>query len=176
MNFDEAFAFTSGIAGHFTRVNCEKLWEFATQCKGVMVELGVLDGRSASLMLQAAQVTGAMVILVDCWKWMKGHSVETMKIMDEFPEVKKAVFYMYSKDAIYYVPPIDLLHVDANHMEEGIKEDCELWLPRVRRRGEVCFHDYGSEIYPGVQKWVDYHTKGWVDLGVWDTLAVRRKP
>jgi predicted O-methyltransferase YrrM len=176
MNFEEAFKFTDGIAGLYSRLNCEKLWEYASRCNGLMVEVGVLNGRSASLMLQAAQETGAVVILVDCWKWMKGHAVETMKVVDEFPEVKKAIFYMYSKDAIRYMPTIDLLHIDANHQEEGIKEDCQYWLPAVSRGGIACFHDYGADIYPGIKKYVDFYTHGWEDLGVWDTLAIRRRP
>ena len=177
MNFDEAFACADSIAGHYSRLNAEKLWEQASMCHGLVVEIGVLNGRSASLLLQAATTTGSTVYLVDCWKWMKGHAVETMRVVDAFPEVKKAILYMYSKDAVTCIPrQINLLHVDGNHMEEGITEDCQLWLPHLAPWGVACFHDYDSPDYAGIKRAVDFYTAGWEDLGVWDTLAIRRKP
>jgi hypothetical protein len=177
MNFDEAFAFTDTIAGHFSRTNAEKLWEYASVCHGLMVEVGVLDGRSASLLLQAAETTGATVYLVDCWKWMKNHAVYTMQVVDVFPEVKKAILYMYSHDAVNHIShPISLLHIDGNHEEVGITMDCQLWLPRLAPYGVACFHDYGSPDFPGIKRAVDHFTTGWEDLGVWETLAIRRKP
>lgn len=176
MNFDEAYKYTEGIAGLYTQLNCEKLWEYAAPCKGLMVELGSFNGKSASLLLQAATTTDATVILVDCWKWMKGHAVNTMQVLDDFPEVKKAILYMYTKDAAKWVPfHINLLHIDANHEEIGVEEDCRMWLPKVVSGGVVCFHDYGLG-YEGLMHQVDKYTRGWKDLGIWDTLAIRRKP
>ena len=177
MNFDEAYAFTDTIAGHFSRTNAAKLWEHASVCHGLMVEIGVLDGRSASLLLQAAATTGSTVYLVDCWKWMKNHAIYTMQVVDQFPEVKKAILYMYSHDAVHYTPtPIQLLHIDGNHEDAGIAMDCQLWLPHLAPWGVALFHDYGSPDFPGIKRAVDHFTEGWEDLGVWETLAIRRKP
>ena len=37
--------------------------------------------------------------------------------------------------------PIDLLFVDGDHREEGVRADFEHWSPHVRVGGHVLFHD-----------------------------------
>lgn len=36
----------------------------------------------------------------------------------------------------------DLFFIDADHRYEGIKKDIELWLPKIRKGGIICGHDY----------------------------------
>lgn len=38
--------------------------------------------------------------------------------------------------------PVDYLFIDGNHFEEGVRADCEAWLPHMRSNGFVLFHDY----------------------------------
>jgi len=37
--------------------------------------------------------------------------------------------------------PIDLLFIDANHAYEAVKQDWELWSPKVRDGGSIAMHD-----------------------------------
>lgn len=37
---------------------------------------------------------------------------------------------------------IDFLLVDGDHSYEGVRADLDAWLPHVKRRGTVWFHDY----------------------------------
>lgn len=37
---------------------------------------------------------------------------------------------------------VDFLLVDGDHSEEGVTRDIDAWLPRVKRRGVVWFHDF----------------------------------
>jgi hypothetical protein len=69
----------------------------------------------------------------------------------------------------------DLIHIDANHYDDNPANDCEDWLPHLLPGGVACFHDYQST-FPAVTEAVDKYTAGWIDLGVWDGLAIRRKP
>ena len=51
---------------------------------------------------------------------------------------------MSSRAAAKYVRDgcLDLVFIDANHSYEAVKQDIELWLPKVRKGGIVSGHDY----------------------------------
>lgn len=38
--------------------------------------------------------------------------------------------------------PVDYLFIDGDHTEEGVRADCQAWLPHMRSNGYVLFHDY----------------------------------
>jgi len=53
---------------------------------------------------------------------------------------------------------LDLVFIDGDHSYEMVKLDIELWLPKIKKGGIMCGHDYnwiGPDGYPGVQKAVD---------------------
>lgn len=52
---------------------------------------------------------------------------------------------------------IDFLLVDGDHSYEGVKADIESWLPLVKRRGTVWFHDYLERPggFDGREPWVE---------------------
>lgn len=50
------------------------------------------------------------------------------------------------KIAATWKEPIDLLFIDGNHFYEFIREDIKAWLPHVKQKGKVIFHDYDSHI------------------------------
>ncbi len=52
---------------------------------------------------------------------------------------------------------LDFVFIDADHSYEGCKSDIELWLPKVKKGGWLCGHDYDHPKYPqfGVKKAVD---------------------
>jgi hypothetical protein len=37
---------------------------------------------------------------------------------------------------------LDFVYIDANHAYDFVKEDIELWYPKVKKGGYVCGHDY----------------------------------
>lgn len=47
----------------------------------------------------------------------------------------------------------DFVYIDADHSYEGVKADIIAWLPKVKKSGWLCGHDYGY--FPGVKKAVD---------------------
>lgn len=40
---------------------------------------------------------------------------------------------------------LDMVYIDANHQYEAIKEDIELWKPKVKKGGYIAGHDWGRE-------------------------------
>ena len=179
MTFNEAFKFTNTIPGSFTERNCRALYENASLCRGVMVEVGVDQGRSASIILAAAQ-PGASVILVDSWVNFTGNIGDIgslSRMLDTYPDVPVTIYHKKSMDALPLVENgFNLIHIDADHSEGGgIDLDCQYWLPKLRSGGIALFHDYES-CFPDVNKHVNIACTGWEDLGVYEGLAVRRKP
>lgn len=65
--------------------------------------------------------------------------------------------------------PIDLLIIDGDHSESGVRKDLEAWLPHMWSRAAVMLHDYDAqiapEVYPGVKVAADDLMLDWVFRG-----------
>ncbi len=62
------------------------------------------------------------------------------------------------------VGPYDLIYLDGNHSFAGIREDIELWYPKVKPGGILAGHDYTHNpdpdvcgVIPAVQRFVKQH-------------------
>jgi len=177
MPLEEVWNYANAIPGWFTRSSVEELYGFALTCEGTMVEVGVNQGRSASVLLLAARHTGSRVILIDSWESVLIENLEKVRsrFAVDFPDVPWRIINLPSVEAAELVDgPLSLVHIDANHYDEHPSDDCAAWLPKLSSGGIACFHDYGST-FEAVTPAVDKHTAGWGDLGVWDGLAIRRK-
>jgi hypothetical protein len=66
--------------------------------------------------------------------------------------------------------PLDMLIIDGDHSEFGIREDLRLWVPHVVSYGYVLVHDYGGDSqWPAVKESVD----DWVDSDpLYETVSV----
>jgi hypothetical protein len=56
--------------------------------------------------------------------------------------------------------PIDWLHIDGDHSEEGITGDIRTWYRHVRPNGFISFHDYDDPVWPAVKQVVDRMMQG----------------
>lgn len=182
-HFIDVWKFTDKIPGSFTRLSGEMLYSAALQSNGPIVEVGVDQGRSASLLLAAVAGSDQNVILIDSWESVLIENMAKVEMMAlDFPSSIFSVLNMKSVDAaaeLKLLPPIGLIHIDAHHFDDipdgGPSADCIAWLPMVRAGGVACFHDYNS-CFPDVNIAVDKYCAGWEDMGDWDGLAIRRKP
>jgi len=178
--FEKAWELAQGITGSFTRVNARKLWEYARRCNGLMVEIGVDQGRSASILLSAAEITGASLMLVDSWvSVLEENKKRVQKLVDKFPRVRVTIIHALSDQAIrlWNDGEADLIHLDADHWGDNPKNDCALWLPKLKPGGYFLAHDYNvPSMNCTVTEAVDEACKGWEDLGDFEGLGIRRKP
>lgn len=176
--FSEVWTFTDSIPGSFTETSARELYRYACEVTdgGVIVEVGVDQGRSASLLMAAAEQNHADVYLFDSWESVLIANIEKLKTMLVYFKHEPFVMCASSVEAAHWFSlPIDLIHIDANHYAPNPENDCESWLPKVKSGGVACFHDYDS-CFPDVNVAIDKHCSGWEDLGVHDGLAIRRKP
>ena len=178
--FDEMWDSTDRISGSYTRLNSAVLFKYAKECSGLIVEVGVDQGRSGSILLHCAKNTGAKLVFVDSWESvLVENKAKFIRICEQSGYMRYLVWHTTSEKAATDIrkvtTDIDMLHIDANHYRGGVDVDCQLWLPMLKSGGVVLFHDYASS-FEAVTDSVDRYTEGWEDLGSWDSLAVRRKP
>jgi len=74
---------------------------------------------------------------------------------DEKPEVVGTNFVQ--KDSVlasenFKDSFFDLVFIDADHSYDSVKKDILAWLPKVKRGGVLCGHDYGNPEHGGVEK------------------------
>ena len=188
-SLEDVLAFTTKVPGYYSEQEIAKLYEYVAELPehARITELGVQHGRSASVYFQIAQHKPLHITLVDNWS---ESGLEARLNFNELAVKFNVPFVMFNMStaaaAMYFWYPmridVELLHVDAGHDEGSIWSDCSWWLSRLVQGGRVLFHDYDrkapdgiTEVFPGIKRTVDFWCRGWEDLGVHDTLAVRRK-
>jgi len=90
-----------------------------------------------------------------------------------------AMIREYSRNATKNIDDgtLDFVYIDADHRPEFVKEDIELWLPKIKKGGAIGGHDYGRGNEEGVfdftgltnvvnEKFKDYEIKTFCD-GSW---------
>ena len=80
---------------------------------------------------------------------------------------------------------LDFVYIDANHSYESVKQDLELWWPKLKKGGVFSGHDYINGQFPeglfGVKKAVDEFledknkTKPFITPGFWPTWYFIKK-
>lgn len=167
MTFDEAFAKISSIPGWMGDADCEVLFKHASKTKGLIVEIGSYQGKSASLMALARTQPNLVTIDVREDQTLMGNSGKYGF------EVKIGVSWKIGKD--WKEGPIDMLFVDGDHSAIGVTKDIDAFLPHLTKHGKILFHDYvvRDEGYE-VQQAVDSHG-GLKKIALENGIAVCKK-
>ncbi len=129
--------------------------------KDLIIEIGAWCGRSTSILYA---IPAKVVVTVDTWlgepklyatlqneiyyKDFFLQFLDNMKSLGYVPE-----WYERGKEGRYYIrlrskvtvflfsdESIDMLFIDGDH--DNCDEDIELWLPKVKKNGLICGHDY----------------------------------
>lgn len=120
----------------------------------VGVEVGSFKGEFAKELLER---WGGTLYLVDIWKdVIHGYDdfsnqlnydfnifEKTINNIDKFDE-RAVMIRTSSKNAskLFQNESLDFVYIDANHSYDSVKEDIELWLPKIKTGGILCGHDY----------------------------------
>jgi len=184
MDRHEYIAAAQTIYGAFSPEETGTLYDYACLLKpnSNIVEIGSYSGRSSSLLGMLARDNNYNLTCVDCFvDFAPGFS--SSKEMEEGfhknmqrVEAKYKLLVMKSEKAVnIYKDEIDLLFIDGDHRYEGVKTDCQLWLPKLKPEGIVAFHDYYGS-WEGVKKAVDEETSDYLPEVSMQSLIVKRKP
>jgi predicted O-methyltransferase YrrM len=127
----------------------------------VIVEVGCWLGDSTSEWGRWAQANGAIVLAVDHWQdnpQVKLFLRETpdgvfrtfMRNMEEMDLDRTVIrIPLPSLDAVKLFSDgfADLIFIDANHAYSHVSKDIDAWLPKVRKGGLLCGHDFEGRGY-----------------------------
>jgi predicted O-methyltransferase YrrM len=116
----------------------------------IIVEIGCYAGESTELFAEV----GKTVYAVDPWQ----DNYDTNLHLRPMKEIKESfdrrlsgfkniiVLQMTSEEAskLFLEHSIDVVYIDGDHRYEFVKKDIELWLPKIKRNGIICGHDYNT--------------------------------
>ena len=125
----------------------------------VIVELGCWLGESTVLWGEWARDNGAIVFAIDHWK--DNHDTGLMgkrdSIFGQFKnnldeldlwETVHPIMGDSAETAKYFKDGFaDFVFIDACHLYSRVSKDIDAWLPKVRKDGLICGHDFEGEMF-----------------------------
>lgn len=124
----------------------------------VGVEIGSYEGYFANHILKNWNGT---LYMVDVWRKLSEDEYEDISNRDiteniwhqamlaiQGYEDRALMMRMKSNQAakLFADDSLDFVYIDANHKYDAVKEDIELWWPKVKSGGMFCGHDYIHEL------------------------------
>jgi hypothetical protein len=128
----------------------------------IAVEVGVHRGEFSRMLLDVWKGEG--LYLVDPWKTLDGYTDPLNKGDREADRLACAellecyagrwmALRMTSVDASegFETGTFDFIYIDADHEEAAVRQDLELWYPKLKHGGVFAGHDFFSTVaWPGV--------------------------
>lgn len=126
---------------------------------GIVAEIGVQRGDFSALILRYANPK--KLYLIDCWEHQSaevyqadGGNVENEKQLANYewikqrfgddPRVKIIKAYSDEANKLFEDNFFDWVYIDANHSYDAVKDDLELWYPKIKPGGFLVGDDYVS--------------------------------
>jgi len=128
------------------------LWNFIAKLPEniIMAEIGSYAGESTKMFLDSGKVK--FIHCIDYWKNEEQQDAERIfkEVMKPY-EGKFKVIRDYSANAEKHFTnhSLDGVYIDATHQYEFVKQDIQLWLPKIKPGGFISGHDF-SYNFPGV--------------------------
>jgi predicted O-methyltransferase YrrM len=151
----ELLALTAGVEGWLTVEEGELLYRLARACtgEGVIVEIGSFKGKS-TIWLARGSLAGARtrVVAIDPHTGSTEHRHDGAPVWtyDEFlanlhragvEEVVRPVVATSAEAAAHFDQPVELLFIDGDHRYEMVRQDFDLWFPKLMEGGYLLMHD-----------------------------------
>lgn len=125
-----------------------------------IVELGALLGRTTIALAEACHGTNRRIYAVDNFRSDHGGWLTPSKsilVANLAAAEVDALVEIIEGDSAetghnWEGPSVDFLIIDADHNYEAVKADIEAWLPRMKKNGIICLHDFNNSHTPGVER------------------------
>ena len=118
-----------------------------------MVEVGAYAGESTIIF--SAVLEDTKIHSIDPWENGYDDSdpasfLEPMSVIEKdfdartapFPNIQKIKMKSVAASRMFEDGALDLVYIDACHQYNSVKQDIELWLPKIQRGGWISGHDY----------------------------------
>lgn len=133
----------------------ESVTQMALKENMVVAEIGSWKGMSTSILAKTVKPFGGTIFAIDHWLGSIGvfehKQVETddmlsifrynMKALNIFDIVHPLVMTSKIATSIFKDNSLDMVFIDADHRYSHIKEDIEMWLPKLKQGGIIAGHD-----------------------------------
>lgn len=146
----------------------------------VFLELGVCHGRTLAFLSRWAAAVGGSAYGIDNFLMVEGTHEEVIR---EFTSRGLTNWKVIASDSrtVDWSIPIDILIVDGGHDEEVVSVDIEKYVPFVKQRGYVFFHDYDEpytrdSCHWAIRYYADQACGKWKPVGRVKSLKGWRKP
>lgn len=141
----------NGINTHLTSEEKLVLLSLAKASEGIYVEIGSFLGASSCFISEGIRQSGkdSQLYCIDTWEndaMSEGNRDTYAEFLRNTIKYKKFIrplrgwSYEVAKN---FDQPIDLIFIDGDHSYEGVKEDVDLWLPKLNSGAIVVMHDIG---------------------------------
>lgn len=143
----------------------------------IAVNIGAGAGTSTISMLEefGDLVVFSVDILASGSEITTNEHLRLMECGDEYTHRVKKIWGDSKIVGLNWPIKIDYLFVDGDHSYDGCAGDIKAWLPHLRLKGLVAFHDYGSPNWPDVKVAVDELMKDQKFIGRQDTIVTYQK-
>lgn len=191
ITFDQVMELTRRVSSHtaFEDAECAALYELccAVLSNGLVMEIGCQLGRTSSIILQVGRDRGYRSVHIDPYTeqleylvpWIKmAHSIgQPFTLCCMRTDQLHATEQMFTMTEFGIQPPVDLLLIDGDHTEDGVRKDCKFadWV--VGAGGILCAHDYVEESLPDVYTVLRKFCvpPDWEAVGVAGTLGIWKR-
>ena len=137
-------------------------------------EIGVRKGVYSAQILK--QWHGKLLYSIDCWDPHKNgkpnkHFPTAIAALSKF-KTRSAIIKDYSINAAKKIKnkSLDFCYIDANHKYEHVKNDLELWWPKVKKGGVFCGHDFSID----EDEWLARRKKKGLSQKKWPNWSVQK--
>lgn len=137
---------------------------------GIGVEIGVFKGQFSKHILEN---WSGKLYMVDPWRELdnyidssnhKNHPTAYLEAMNSIRGYEDRAFMIRALSTqavdLFEDESLDFIYIDGNHTYESVKEDMELWFPKLKKGGLFAGHDYlrmDWTIPPFAENGIDKH-------------------
>lgn len=170
---------TNEIEGWLSDSEGNFLYQTASNCeaKGVMVEIGSWKGKS-TIYIGKGSEAGKRIKVYAIDPHIDGSYEEFKKNIENsrLTEVVIPIVKTSEEAAKDFTEPVEFIFIDGDHKYEKVKQDFELWFPKLINGGIIAFHDTVS--WPGprrvVKKYI-YKSRYFKNVGFVDSITFAQK-